>query len=660
MSAAADAHEENAPDPMRVNGLLMKAQSLRDSSRLRLLGPDELRTEDEKQIDPEEREKIFAEIEKVVARSRMKVTPETFVFKPRKRGSVLPIVVNAVALLVLVGGIFLAVLLSRRSEQTIVAPPVALLTAEGKIAEALKEQARQQLEGKDKEIASIREKLAGMDGERARLRQEADAAVRQREQELQDALNQSLEAQRAKLASSGLSEEAVARRIGDFEAKSRATLDAQLAAFRTQSDADRAEKERTIEKLQAEYQQTLASAQADRTRAQEEAARRQSELEAGSRQKQLALEQDKAAALAELERLRQQQGKEQLVLDQFLSYYQNARAQIQAAQPAAARQVLADFRRYLDEPGLAALPAIARRRQVELFLIDSLDELISTQAAGAASAQSVQNLVASANLIASVAALVQQGDALFQEQGYAKAREVYLSALARIPATQAGYAKLVAIQKLFADQKKREVAALMAAGNTSYRGRDYDGAVQNYGKALELLQGERGSVDTLVSELTDIGALRKASLDAARLPTLEGNAAARARSVAALASLRARLSAASAAVGRPASARDTLVALLETKLLLQKTLLSPEVVREHPDLFDQLNRYLDALAAESRADARIETLRDLDALLGTVVGGGSAGGTVPSAPDALLQRYSSADPQGALLSILDKLQALVK
>ena len=646
---------------MRVNGLLMKAQTLRKERdavnarrNLRVLGPTELREDEDKSISPEERQKIFSQIEEAVGRSRMKITAETFRFKPRKRGSVLPILVNAAALLVIVAGVGAAVLLSRRSEQSIIAAPVTLLTAEGKMVAALKEQARAQLEGKDKEIASIRERLAGIDQERARIKQEADASVRQREQDLQDALNQSLAAQKAKLAASGLSEDAVARRIADFEAKSRASLDAQLATFRTQSEADRAEKERTIQKLQAEYQQTLAAAQADRTKAQEEAARRQSELEAGSRQKQIALEQDKAAALAELEKLRQQQGKEQLVLDQFLSYYQKARDQIQAAQPGAARKVLADFRTYLDDPDLATLPGIARRRPVELFLIDSLDQLIKAQAAQAGDAQNVQALVASANLISAVSALVQQGDALFQVQGYDKARDLYLSALAQIPATQAGYTKLGEIEKIFAAQKKKEVAALMASGNASYRTGNYDGAVESYGRALELLQGERGTVDTLISQLTDIGALRKAAQAAAKGP--DADAAARAQNAAMLAGLRARLIAAGAAAGKPTTnERDTLVALLETKLLMQKTLLSADVVKQYPDLYDRLNKYLDALAAESRADARLETLRDMDTLLGAV-----AAKTGPGAADTLLQRYSAADPRKVLLSILDKLQGLLK
>jgi len=161
-------------------------------------------------------------------------------------------------------------------------------------------------------------------------------------------------------------------------------------------------------------------------------------------------------------------------------------------------------------------------------------------------------------------------------------------------------------------------------------------------------------VDTLISQLTDIGALRKAAQAAAKGP--DADAAARAQNAAMLAGLRARLIAAGAAAGKPTTnERDTLVALLETKLLMQKTLLSADVVKQYPDLYDRLNKYLDALAAESRADARLETLRDMDTLLGAV-----AAKTGPGAADTLLQRYSAADPRKVLLSILDKLQGLLK
>jgi cytochrome P450 len=119
--------------------------------------------------------------------------------------------------------------------------------------------------------------------------------------------------------------------------------------------------------------------------------------------------------------------------------------------------------------------------------------------------------------------------------------------------------------------------------------------------------------------------------------------------------MRARLAAGGAASGEGNDARTTLVALLATKLLVQNILLSPEVARKYPDLYDQLNKYLDALAAESRADARRETLLDMDALLGAVMGKSGA-----PAPETVLARSAAPDQQGLMLSILDKLKALLQ
>ena len=645
------------PGFMRERGLLKKAQLLREPSppHLRILGPEELRVEQDDEITPEERQKVLSQIEAVVSRSRLKVTPDTFSFRPRKNGGILPIIVNAAAIVVVAAGVTIAVQLSRRTEQAIVAAPALVLSAEGKMVEALKEQTRQQLEGKDREINSIRVKLAGIDQERDRVRQDAEASVRQKEQELQDAYARSLQDARAKLEASGLSAQAVNARIAALQAKSEADKDAQLASFRKQADADRAAREKTIEDLQAGYQQALSQAQSERSRVQAETGRRQAELEAGYKQKQLSLERDSAAALAELNTLRQQRGNEQLVLGQLLSWYQKVRDQIQASRPDAARAVLADFRRFLDDPSFAALPAVAQRRPVDLFLIDSLDELVRGQAAQGSIAENSQALVASANLIGGVAALVQQGDALFKDKGYAQARELYLSALARIPAVQAGYEKLGAIEKLYAERQKTEIAGLLAAGNAAYRGGDFNAAVDRYGRALESLQGDQAAANQLMIQLAQIGAQRQAAEDAPRIRLLEGDAAARARGLAALDTLRAQLAASRTAAREGDNARSTLVALLETKLLVQQILLRPDVVRDHPDLSDRLNRFLDALSAESRAEARLATLRDLDAFLGNAAAAAAVPAGFSSAP-----RFSSPDEQDALLSILSRLRTLLQ
>jgi hypothetical protein len=245
---------------------------------------------------------------------------------------------------------------------------------------------------------------------------------------------------------------------------------------------------------------------------------------------------------------------------------------------------------------------------------------------------------------------------VYRDQGYTRARELYLSALVRIPAVQAGYEKLGEIEKIYTDRQKKEIAGQFAAANAAYKAGDYPAAAERYGKALESLQGDRDAANQLVTQLIDIGALRQFTTDSARLKALEGDAAARARGVAAAEALVATLEASRAAASPAGDSRNALIALLETKLLVQQTLLRPDIARDRPGLYDKLNRYLDALAAESRADARLETLRDLAELLTSVGGAGVAAATAP----ALASRYPSADEQGMLLSVISRLRTLLK
>jgi len=92
------------------------------------------------------------------------------------------------------------------------------------------------------------------------------------------------------------------------------------------------------------------------------------------------------------------------------------------------------------------------------------------------------------------------------------------------------------------------------------------------------------------------------------------------------------------------------------------------VVKEHPDLYDRLNTYLDALAAESRSEARIETLRDIDSLLTGVTAppaaasavAGSVNPASTAALSSLVPRFATQDEQQMLLSILGRLDTLLK
>jgi hypothetical protein len=706
-----------------AHGLLQRARAYLEAQRRLVI----VRPDDEGMgalpIREADRERILTEIEREVSGTRTPVTPELLAFTPCRHGSALPLMVNLGAAVVLAAGIYGALWLSQQREQAAAATPTTLNTAEGKLLEALKQESEEQLAGKDREIADIRGRLAGLDQERERIRSDADARVSAKEQELEQSMAATLEAERQRLLATGLTEEAVTKRLVDLETRTRAAADRELAAFRQQAEEERLAQEQAAEKLRSEYQQILSQAQADRSRILEESARKQAELEAGYRQKQLSLEQDKAAALAQLDTLRKAQEKESLVLDQFISFYREVKDDIAAGHPEAATAVLTRFRAYLDDPSVAVLPAISRRRPVELFLISSLEEIAKARTSAAVDSAATQSLVASAGLIAAVADLVQQGEAAFADKDYTQAREIYLSALAKIPAVQTGVERLADIEEIFAAQDQRAIKALFSEGNAAYLAGDDERATERYRRGLELLAADRGIADTLVAQLTQIGAIRERASAAAAAPAgVDGgrneaaDEAARAELAAEIERLRAELAAAVAARDEAIASRDTalaerdaaiaardaasaerdqalfrlatveerrtaslaglaafraraageaaaeetvtpetLASLVETKVLVQKVLLSDAVLAEYPDLADRLDTYLEALASESSSEAGLETLRDLDTVLS-----GLAGGKGSEVGDEIIARRTANGQQELLLGILDKLKTLLE
>jgi hypothetical protein len=358
------------------------------------------------------------------------------------------------------------------------------------------------------------------------------------------------------------------------------------------------------------------------------------------------------------------------------------------------------------------LPAVSRRRPVELFLIGSLEELARARATSAAEAAATQSLVASAGLIAAVGGLVQEGDAALADKDYLRARDIYLSALAKIPAVRTGTERLAEIERITAEQGRRAMNALFAEGNAAYLGGDHERAVDRYRRGLELLAADRGIADTLVAQLAAIGAIRERAAAAAAAPVrdaaadeaaraelraelaaataeierlrreagearaardaavAERNAAVsdrdrtafrlatedarRSTSLAGLAAFRARVAGTTAA--GDSGTRESLVALVETKLLVQKVLLSDAVLAEYPGLADRLDRYLEALAAESRTRAGLESLRDLDAMLA----GLAAGKGTEATGGELLARRTAGGQRELLLDILDRLKTLLE
>ncbi len=717
---------------------------------------------DVEEITPEEREKVLEQIDEIVAQSRISVEPRAFEFTPKRKGGVLPALVNASALLLLAAGVLAAIALFNRREQTIVRRPAALSTAEGKLVEVLRREAQQQLSAKENEIADIQERLAAITQERSQLEAQTEQRLEEREQELRANLTAELQAERRRLESQGVSTAELEERLRTLEAEKARQQQEELERLRQQAEAERLSREQAMSDLTKEYQGSLEQAQAERERLQTELAARQAEAQAQAERRTAVLEGERAQAVEQLQALRQSRQDEQLVLDQILSFYGRVREQLGQSRFQDALKSLEDLRSYLQQDSVASLPAVLERRPVELFIVKSLEDLINGQLRSGQ--QDTGSLLAAAERLTSASAFVERGERLYREGDYQGARELYLSALAQIPAAQVGHERLAEIERIFRRQERSAAADLLSAGNTAYLAGRYREASERYGRALEALIEDRVTAQRVVTQLEDAGYRRglaeqpeparitelereleraraearesarqareagsqqpespriaELELELQRLRAQARGSAERAREAQAEAQesetrlreaqaeaqesqaqlresqgqarqaeaqaraleervsglqdelartqseaqergelvrriglLRERYAGILAEVeSRGAPDRETMLSLLQAKLQVQRLLDSEPIRAQHPDLYDRLDRYLQALVDEKGRETETAILTDLNALLDALVR--------QEPPRLTVERY--ADGRDLFLSLLDRLEALLR
>lgn len=484
-----------------MQGLYKKALEIRESQRyLRLLREDELGEDDDLDISPDERERILAQIDSVVEGSRIRIGPDTFVVKPKRPGAVLPLVVNLLAVVLMVAGAYVLVQWFNNREEVASTETSTLTSAEGRLLTALKEESEQLLSQKEREIAQIQGQLSDLNTEREQLAEQSATQLQEREDALRSEFESVLEAERQRLTDGGLSQDEIDRQIADFEASQRTQYDSDLEAARQQAAAELAQREETLNTLLTDVQQALSAAEQERVDLQEELANQEARLVQEFQTETAELEQERSAALQQLQQLSEQQEREELVLDQIVSFYNTARSQIVGAEYPAALETLDALKGYLGDRSVMELPAVSRRLQVELFLVDSLRSLVADEAEKAN--PDTQSLVESAALVAQVADLVEAADESFSAASYEQAQQLYESALERIPAVQVGLNRLNEIRAFFEAEETAEVAGLIELGNSYYLEDQFDRAAAEYDRALSALPAYDAE---LLSRILDAG-----------------------------------------------------------------------------------------------------------------------------------------------------------
>ncbi|HUJ75274.1 MAG TPA: hypothetical protein VL359_10465, partial [bacterium] len=451
-----------------VTGLYRKALSFRKPGVQPGPGTAEAGSEDG--ISADERAQIAGHIDSMLTESRIQVTPQTLSYTPKRRGAVLPIVSNIAILAVFALAGFVIFRLLNHQEQSIASGQAAVQGTENQLFAAMKRQAQQQLASRDQAILDAQAKLQSLSQEQARIRSESDAAVKAREQQIQADYDQRLTAEKDRLEKQGLSAAAQARQLQAYETARRQELERQLAAAHQQAEADAAARQKSIAVLVSQTQGNLDAARKEREQIQSTldkpvpATTAAAAVPAGSTPATgtPVVAAPDAAASQDLARLRQQREKEQLVLDQILAGYSRVQAALQNKNYPEAQNGLDSLRTLVQDPSLESLPSVQKRAPVELFLINSLSDLvasrrsaITSQASPPVSADAAAASDAAAQL-ASISRLVAQGDGRLKAGDFGGARDAYLKAMGIAPSVNQGYLGLENIRAELDRQGSRE------------------------------------------------------------------------------------------------------------------------------------------------------------------------------------------------------------
>jgi chromosome segregation ATPase len=537
-------------------------------------------------ISFDEQIEIIGEINDVVEQNKIVIGPDTFSYAPRRRGAVVPLLVNVLAVIAVgLAGLVLFRVFSRQ-EQVLTGQAASLVTAEGKIIEALREESEAQLSEKDRQIAEIQSRLTQLRQDRERLKLEMDVRIQQREDELRTELARELEAERRNLQEAGVSAESIQEQLAALEARLTQERDQRLSAFRTEAEAELSEKDAEIARLVEQYNSSLERFRRERADLERQFAEREAEMREEARAevqaRTAAAESERTEIAGHLAQLQSERDRERAVLDQLLAQYNQVRVRMAAGRYGQALTGIDGIEAYLADSSVAAMPAIQRRLPIERFTLASLRELIRLQQAATGQVQAASQ---ADTLLASIRDTVAAADRQAEAGNTATAIGLYQQAIDAIPEVARSHATLIE-QATFGslDQIQREM-------------RDSEQALRRVQDELRQAQSRLGQQNREISRLQSAAASREALLQQLR-------------------DLRSRY--ASIQAGRAAAAaanQERVLELLEVKVKVRQALATEPIKSASPGLYEALEEYLQAYGQEQQQLGREAALAEVAAVL---------------------------------------------
>ncbi|GEM_PF-1669465 len=612
-----------------MKGLLRKAIEIREERK-----SFETRDTEESGIPPGERDEILKEINRIVEKQRIQLKPENLALKPLKKDVTIPIIVNIAAIIVLAAGIYLLFSFFNQKESAYVSSTGNLVTAESKVIETLKKESEKKINEKNREILQIQSKLGEIKHERDTLKASMEEKIRERERQLKEQMDRLLESEREKLKGQGLSESDIQKRISAIQAQMKSENEKALLEFKKQTEEELKKREEEISKEISRYQSQLEKAKEEADRLKTFYKERENELKKQYESEKAALLAREKGISAQLSSLKEIQKKEDFAFDQIFSIYKNAIVDIESGNYESASGRLDSLEELINKPDIASLPAIKKRKPVEDLTVKALHSLIRER-------KRAEELEKYKAQIDRAAAIVKRAENYYRRKRFSQAKAEYEKAITAVSAISGGYKRLRSMQSkelqdiISRNEREKE--------NLNNRIETLNNRIEELQRSIVQLQSEIADLKTRLEEekrrfakiaesIEDLETTYKSSMEVTRKGT---------------------------------SAKEKLLSLLETKIIVKQIVTSGSIRRRYPDLYNKLEDYFDVLAEENRREGQAEVLDHISSLLSYLYVMKSTGGTpfsrsiVSNPPKA---DFISGDSEETTkyIEMLDKLKKLLQ
>jgi len=454
-------------------------------------------------ISKEDQKDILQAIENVVTQNKIAATPEDFVVKAAKRGVLFPSLVIAAAAVALVVGGAAFYFLFQKGETQITRGTLGTITAEGQLIQAVRQEANARLQEKNQEITSIQGRLVDIDKQRQDLQSNMDTKVNQKEQELRAQMASALAAEKSRLEAEGLSRQAVALRMTALEKQRSGQLEQQLEAYRKEADAERTLAEKNLATLQQNYEANLAQANTERQQVMAEAQKREADLRGQFSQKTQTLESAKARAEQQLAAISAQRDKEDLVTGQLTGLYGVVSEDMSEHEYDKALDGLKSLRDFVNKTDISTLPAIAKRHDFDIFVIDTLTSYVQ----GEIEKEKIDTatLLQAANQFTILRQQVAEAQTLLKAGKTADAEKAYAAALNLIPEVATSYAYFVGRDKEAEAAKEARLTQALDNAENAYTAGNFVAAANFYSEAFSFMPVSAERIQKAVSNLEAAG-----------------------------------------------------------------------------------------------------------------------------------------------------------